>query len=330
MTHQNRLSTSIWMPDDEMGHGYDMMIFDQGEDYSGPVHCTVIRKASRTKSTRGVLYIHGFSDYFFQKEMAEAFADKGYNFYAVDLRKYGRSYREGQRRFEVRDLKEYFDDIRAGLETMKRDGVEDVVLMGHSTGGLTCALYMQTEPDPRIRALVLNSPFLAWNLGFLERNVGVPVLSRLGVLSPKLPVKSGKSEAYAKSIHADLGGEWHYRRDWKPDRLPDVDAAWVRAVDIAQKSLRNGGIKVPVLLMHSDKSASPGDAPEKVAKSDAVLDVVRISEAGKHLGPHVTDVTIHDGLHDLVLSAPEVRKVFFDTTFLWLDRLFRAAGEAQG
>ena len=32
----------------------------------------------------------GFNDYFFQAEMGRQFADSGYNFYAVDLRRYGR------------------------------------------------------------------------------------------------------------------------------------------------------------------------------------------------------------------------------------------------
>ena len=322
MTHQNVFSTSEWMPDDEMGHGYDMMIFDQGEDYSGKVRCTVIRKPSRAKSERGVLYIHGFSDYFFQREMAEEFASHGYNFYAVDLRKYGRSIMPGQRKFEARDLREYFDDIRAGLAAMEQDGVREVVLMGHSTGGLTCSLFMQTEPVPQIKALVLNSPFLAWNLKGLKGTFGVPVLKTLGKVAPDMPVKSDKDDSYARSLSADYSGEWKYRRDWKPDSLPDVDAAWVRAVDIAQQALKSGGIKVPVLLMHSDKSAYPGDGPEAYATSDGILNVDKIKEAGARLGPHVTDVTIHDGLHDLVLSRPEVRRVVFSTIFIWLDKLF--------
>lgn len=318
MTHQNRLSTDTWMPDNEMGHGYDMMIFDQGEDYSGKVRCTVVRKPSDTPSSKGVLYIHGFSDYFFQSEMAGQFARHGYHFYAVDLRKYGRSLMDGQRPFEVRDLREYFDDIRAGLAAMERDGITDVVLMGHSTGGLTCSLFMQAEPEAKIKALILNSPFLAWNVPGVKGKIGVPVMSHLGKILPGISVSGDGSSDYGKSLSKEHGGEWTYRKDWKPDVLPDVDAAWVRAIDIAQKSLENGGIRVPVLLLHSDKSAYPGDSKEVFAKSDGILNVQAISEAGRKLGDNVTDFTVYDGLHDVVLSRPDVRAVVFTEIFDWL------------
>ncbi|MEG8036484.1 hypothetical protein QP157_14580 [Sphingomonas sp. LR61] len=38
-----------------------------------------------------VLYVHGWSDYFFQREMAEHLEALGARFFALDLRKYGRS-----------------------------------------------------------------------------------------------------------------------------------------------------------------------------------------------------------------------------------------------
>lgn len=309
------------MPDDELGHGFDMMIFDQGEDYSGPVKCTVIRYAAATPMGKGVLYIHGFSDYFFQREMAETFSRHGYDFYAVDLRKYGRSLMEGQKPFEARDLREYFDDIRAGIETMKRDGVTSITLMGHSTGGLTVALYMQTDPDPAVKSVILNSPFLAWNVAGLKGKLGVPAVAHVGKLLPGLTVKSDGASDYAHSISAEHGGEWTYRKKWKPDRLPDVDAAWVRAIDIAQKSLEKGEIKVPVLLLHSDKSAYPGDSKEAFGVSDAILDAKAIAAAGRKLGKNVTDFTVYDGLHDVILSRPDVRAVVFTEIFKWLSGL---------
>src|SRR5690606_36880573 len=38
-----------------------------------------------------VLYVHGFVDYFFHPHVAAALAGRGYAFYALDLRAYGRS-----------------------------------------------------------------------------------------------------------------------------------------------------------------------------------------------------------------------------------------------
>ena len=156
-------NVSSWMPD-VLGNGFHMCYVSQGIDYSGNVRCAIIRKKARQNTERGVLYIHGFSDYFFQKEMANRFIEQGYNFYAVDLRKYGRSFTQGQKMFQVRNLEEYFLDIQVGIDMMKKDGNCNIVLLGHSTGGLISSLYMQCMSDPAIKVLVLNSPFLAWNL----------------------------------------------------------------------------------------------------------------------------------------------------------------------
>ena len=54
--------------------------------------------------------------------------------------------------------------------------------------------------------------------------------------------------------------------------------------------------------------------------SDAVLNVDSIAEAGRLLGPNVEDVTIKDGLHDLVLSRKNVRDEVYNTIFRWLEK----------
>ena len=102
--------------------------------------------------------------------------------------------------------------------------------------------------------------------------------------------------------------------------MPDVDAAWIRAIDNGQKRLRKGEINVPILLLHSDKSAKQGDTIEKFRMSDAVLNVDSIAEAGRLLGPNVEDATIKDGLHDLVLSRKNVRDEVYNTIFRWLEK----------
>ena len=45
---------------------------------------------------------------------------------------------------------------------------------------------------------------------------------------------------------------------------------------------------------------------------DSVLDVEQTAARAVRLGPHVTVVRIPDGLHDLTLSAPHVRKQALD------------------
>lgn len=79
-----------WAPD-ILGEDYEFVQRQQPADYSGCVVSTIIRR-SEVKSDRAVLYIHGFSDYFLQHEVGREINRMGYGFYALDLRKYGRSH----------------------------------------------------------------------------------------------------------------------------------------------------------------------------------------------------------------------------------------------
>ena len=115
---------SVWQQD-VLGDGYEMRYVDQGSDYSGAVVSTIVRKCvpdTSAERRRGVLYVHGFNDYFFNADMGDRFVAQGYDFYAVDLRKYGRSVMKGQRMFEMRDVSEYFADIDSALSVMRRSG----------------------------------------------------------------------------------------------------------------------------------------------------------------------------------------------------------------
>ncbi len=64
--------------------------------FSGPktqVHSTLIHHAGNPNAEKAILYVHGYTDYFFQTGLAEHFIHLGYRFYAVDLQGYGRSIR---------------------------------------------------------------------------------------------------------------------------------------------------------------------------------------------------------------------------------------------
>lgn len=293
-----------WMPD-SLGDGYSYRYVDQGCDYSGPVRSTVVRKSARNGEGCAVLYIHGFNDYFFQRETGDFFAERGIDFYAVDLRKYGRSLLPGQKRFQVRDLKEYFPDIDSALVAMRADGVNDVVMMGHSTGGLVASYYLSEHSPAEVRGLILNSPFLDWNLGRLTESVLLPMVSFAAKAFPAVAIPQGGGTGYSESLLAGEHGHWNYDTTKKLRVSPPVEAGWVRAIDVAQRKLRRGRpIKVPVLLMRSDNSVSGDEWSEAFNHGDAVLDVDDISRYGRTLSRSVTEVVVKGGMHDLVLSEP--------------------------
>ncbi len=320
-------AASSWRTD-ILADGYMARTVDQGRDYSGPVVSTIIRKlvpdSLRAKAPDGtvpaVLYVHGFNDYFFNAEMGNEFVAHGYDFYAVDLRRYGRSLRKGQPVFDARSLDEYFPDIDSALVAINPAGSRrPTVLMGHSTGGLISAYYIHCRPDAPVDALVLNSPFLDWNLGWKERFI--PIISWVGLIDPRLKISQGMSQAYAESLLKDRHGRWTYRTDWKMPQSPDVTAGWIRAITLAQKALRGGhaDIRIPILLMYSARSVDGSRWTPEFNRADAVLSVADIARYGRTLGPDVTQIKVVGGLHDLLLSSPGLVAALYPRIFSWLD-----------
>lgn len=314
-------SQTPWVPDTvALGDAFENLTIKLPTDKGTP--CTLIRAVADTTGDRrrGVLYIHGFNDYFFQAEMADSFVNRGYAFYATDLQRYGRSLRPGQMHCDARHgLEEYFPAIDSSLAVMRHDGVEVITLMGHSTGGLITAYYLSRLPDAPVANLILNSPFLEWNLGKLNKMI--PLVSFIGAIFPGMKFKQGESDAYSQSVLAQYHGRWSYNTDWKRMHSPDVTAGWIRSITRAQNYLKGhpGCIKVPTLLMTSAKGYTGSDWTPAADSADAVLNPAAIRRIGLTLPAQgATDVVVKGGLHDLLLSMPSVTRPLYRVIFEWL------------
>jgi len=113
-----------WEPD-LLGPGFARLTLPLPQDEGDEVVATLVRSIPSAAARLfgplrdvDVLYVHGWSDYFFQTELAAFWNDLGARFYALDLRRYGRSLREGQRPGDVRSLDDYDADIDAALIAM--------------------------------------------------------------------------------------------------------------------------------------------------------------------------------------------------------------------
>lgn len=303
--------------------GYEARYVNQGESFDGPCRSTIIRKMAEKASKKAYLYIHGFNDYFFQSEMGQIFNDSGYNFYAVDLRRYGRSREPWQYPFNIRHQHEYFDDIDSALVQIRRDGNTDITLSGHSTGGLT-VLYMAAMRGARIGVdrVVTDSPFLEWNFSPVMRNVGAPVIEALGYIFKNSKIKQGHCDGYAYSLLKQYHGQWEYNTDWKMVYSPPVTFSWVGSINHAQSELmkKKHCITVPILIMHSSRKIDGCQWTPEFQTGDAVLDPAMIQKRGKELGNPSKRVvcTIDSGLHDLILSEPAARRAAYDSIFKFI------------
>ncbi|MFW6598096.1 alpha/beta hydrolase [Propionibacteriaceae bacterium Y2011] len=289
-----------------------------GEPEDVELVATLVRKDTRLRpSRRAVLYVHGWNDYFFQAHLADFWVDRGFDFYALDLRRYGRSLREGHFGGFVTDLAEYDTELSAAVDEIRTDH-DQVLLMGHSTGGLICSVWAADNPG-RIDGLVLNSPWLDLQATAMVRALGTPVIDALGTRMATTVLPVSDQDFYSRVLHTRSGGEWDYDLSWKSSPSAAVRAGWLRAVLRGHQRVAAGlDIEVPILVMASDRSLFRRKWHDDMRRSDTVLDVSQIAHRAIHLGSCVTVVRIAGGIHDLVLSPEPVRSKVFSEMARWV------------
>ena len=315
------------MPDDDfgpdvLGPGWSARTLRLQPDHEGEVVATLVRReADGPPSRRAVLYVHGYVDYFFQRHLGDVWAAHGYDFYALDLRKYGRSLRPWQTPNDVTDLRAYTEELDASARVIReREGHDRLVVVGHSTGGLLLPLWAHGRRGRGVvDAVVLNSPWLDLNRDWFQRVVLTRVLDVVGGVAPRLVV-GRLGEHYGPSLHVDSGGTWEYDLAWKPHEGFGVRAGWVRTIRRGHARVARGlDLDCPVLVCCSSRSGPADRWHPDLATTDSVLDVRHIVARAPCLGDDVTVVRIPDGVHDLALSAPGPRQAFFDVMLAWTD-----------
>jgi alpha-beta hydrolase superfamily lysophospholipase len=304
---------------DVLGAPYVARTLQLTPDFEGEVVATLVHRPADGPSTgKAVLHVHGFADYFFQTAAADFWCNRGYDFYALDLRKYGRSLLPHQTPNYVDDLSTYYEELDQAFEAISAN-YRHIVLSAHSTGGLTVPLWA-ADRNLRIAGMVLNAPWLDMHGDPIVRNVALPVIHRIAVRRPLQQIPRKVSGFYARSIHRDHEGEWDFNLDWKPLQSWPVYAGWIRAIRAGQARIAAGiEVPAPVLVLSSSRSGRPTSVIDPVVhNTDIVLDVEQIRRRAALLGRHVTLVQVDGALHDVTLSRPAVRKVVFEelATFL--------------
>lgn len=302
---------------------FTTQIFNLPDDYEGKVIATLVQANANTGTRKSVLYIHGFVDYFFQTHLAAKFLEQGYDFYALDLRKYGRSLLPHQHPNYCRSIREYFPEISLALINIYLKSNKKVTLIGHSTGGLITSLYMnENEHKNLVDSLILNSPFFEINVSTFKRFI-LPAIATISVAINKYSKLGGAlNRVYSHSIYKGNFGEWDFNLAWKPIEGFPRYYTWVKAVLEAQKKIQTqSNINIPILVLHSSKSFTAKKYTPETKNADIVLNVEDIKRIGSNLGPNVSIVSIKNGMHDLVLSQKDARESTFNNMFSWLNNL---------
>lgn len=329
-----------------LGAGFEARTLDLGVDAEGPLVATLVRSLpepqpifdrligrDRMLEDIDVFYVHGWSDYFFQRTLAKYWTDHGARFYALDLRKYGRSLREGQTAGYIEDLADYDEEIGLALAVMREDGADRrlsrrhggrgerrLALMGHSTGGLVLSLWAARHPG-QAAMLVLNSPWLEFQLTGAARQLLAPLVNFSARLKPR---EAGPQLDYGFYTRAqqEVGPATELEsinRAWRPERAHPVHIGWLRAILEGHARVSAGlAIDAPVFTLLSDHSAAPLRWNDELMRADTVLDVEEVAKAALRLGPSLAIERVEGALHDVFLSAPAVREEAYRRLDRWL------------
>jgi alpha-beta hydrolase superfamily lysophospholipase len=320
------MSDLDWKPD-ILGAGYSQLVLDLGTDPDGEgtIEAVLVRRdqaPGEAENDKGVVfYVHGFTDYFFQTELADFFAQRGLRFYALDLRKCGRARKAGQTAHYVSDLALYDEELDRALAivTEAHPGTP-VILAAHSTGGLIVPLWLDRRKESArgVVAVVLNSPWLDLQGSKTLRGPVTQLLRVLGKARPfqRINLRPG---VYGQTLHAGGTGEWEYDLQMKPLEGFPVTFGWLNAIRRAHARLHHGiETGVPTLVLRSNRSLFTARYTEACDRADLVLDTTQIAQWASSLGSQVTDVPIADARHDVFLSVPQARASAYAALDNWL------------
>ena len=318
-----------WEPD--VLPGYWQQTFELGPDPDGEgdLVATLVRRGEPDHTAnRAVLAIHGFTDYFFHTELADHFAGRGFTFYALDLHKCGRSWRDGQTPHFTTDLARYDLELERALDVIAAVSGAKVLVYGHSAGGLIVSLWldrMRSRAMTRrnqVTGLVLNSPWLDLQGHAILR--AAPTAAAIAALSrvrKRTVVRPPTAEGgYGTTLHRDYAGDFDYDLNWKPIGGFPVTFGWIHAIRRGHAKLHRGlDVGVPNLILRSDRSVREFADPDVIQRGDAVLDVNHIARWAGCIGNRTTIVPIADAKHDVFLSVPESRRAAYHELDSWLN-----------
>ncbi|CAM4266526.1 Alpha/beta hydrolase family protein [Mycobacterium basiliense] len=325
-----------WVRDVLPGYWQHQIPLGSDPDGEADIVATLIRLGPEAPATRGgraVLAIHGYTDYFFHTELAEHFARRGFAFYALDLRKCGRSRLPNQTPHFITDLSHYDQELNKALSIIaEQAGSPKTLIYGHSAGGLIVSLWLDrlrrrgTTDHAGVAGLVLNSPFLdLQGPAILRLQATRAFIAAVSRMRPKGVARAPREGGYGSTLHRDYDGEFDYNLQWKPVGGFPVTFGWIHATRRGQTRLHRGlDVGVPNLILRSDRTVREHGDPAALQRGDAVLDVTHIARWAGCIGNRSTIIPVAEAKHDVFLSLPEPRQAAYRHLDRWLDEYLGA------
>ncbi|RLG55266.1 MAG: alpha/beta hydrolase [Candidatus Hydrothermarchaeota archaeon] len=225
------------------------------------------------------------------------FASKGYSFYIADNRGHGKS--SGERGY-IDKFYDFIEDLDNFItKVLSWEKREQIILFGHSMGGLIALYYTLKFPE-KVKAIIVSGPSLL--PGESLKSWTITILKIISIIYPK----------YKPNIRVDptlLTHDEEVVKEYVEDPLVFKEFTIRLGVEILKAGeyvLKNAHkIKKPILILHGseDKIVSPDSSRIFFEKC----------------GSEIKELKIYDGLYHEILNE-ENKEEILNYIVNWLDK----------
>lgn len=256
--------------------------------------CIKIDKVENPKAT--VLINHGFAEHLGRYDyVSDKLNQSGYNVYRYDLRGHGKT---GEKRGHIDSYREFIDDLKDMVNTIKSYGEENIFMLGHSMGGLITFIYGLEFQD-----MLRGQIFSGAAVGELPAVKGAKssLFKLANVFLKNMMIKNPVSDG--------LCSDPQVVADYKEDPLVLEEATMnfyveflIKASNYAMENIEM--YSYPCLITHGEKdSIVPKEIAEDLYK--------KISSADK-------EIKIYEGLYHEILNEKNRDEIISDMV-KWMD-----------
>tara|TARA_B100000902_G_scaffold390731_1_gene440178 strand:+ start:1246 stop:2133 length:888 start_codon:yes stop_codon:yes gene_type:complete len=251
-------------------------------------------KYKNYNNSKCILWLPGRNDYFYHYHISS----KLYNY---DI--YSPFYRNCH---ELKDdVSDYIYDISLikkeidiMYEYFNLNNYDEVILYGHSTGGLIAILY-QEYTENKINKIILNAPWLHYKFKFIDHYLFNYFFYYVIPYLPEYDLTTNRSFKDNKYMLM-LSSKFNINKLYKKNYNTPVISSWFRNIIKYQSDISNNKIKLKydTLILISDHTAKFKGAET----GDEILDIEQHLKQISKLGDKVKLNLIKDATHDVLSS----------------------------
>lgn len=268
------------------------------------------------KNKKALIWIPGYNDYYYNFYVGEKFLKNGYDIYALHFRRYMQENLDDI--FYCDNLKEYIQDIDNIFPKISKKNYNQIVLYGHSMGGLVASIYCKEgKYKDKISHLILNSPFFDFKLNFLEKFILYYVVYFIAYFFPKKlirPIDINKKNYLSLNIKK----RFYLNDKYKLNILSPIYMSWIKTIIDYQSKIKynNLNLDIPIIILYCNKSTFFTNSNQT---GDDTLNVEDINKYSNNLGKNIKKYQFNNAIHDIFSSTIDIVNEALEITFNWLN-----------